>query len=274
MKKTKKLPTKKTAVKRVQSAPSLAMHSASSPDWGTPPLLRSFGATVLRPAAVGPGIDLDYATSAYWQQWWDEDDRPQNFLDGSKSRDVLVAADRRRACPTGGTGFINWPGLGGGDMAQACWKLFEEDHREGHISSGYVVGYSVEQFGSLQNVGQRNPLTVAADDLITTIVPSRRAHYVLHPEQLIAITKRKQKKRARRSKQWIAEQRLLDRLRDRTEDRPVDAGAPSHLSYVSILWAADRDVRATQKHAARAFLKEQHENPKSLLFKFEVIGSL
>ena len=237
-------------------------------------LLRRFGARVLAPAAMGRAIDLDYASSAYWNQWWDEADRPHVFLDGSKGRDVLVEADRRSAVPRLGSGFFNPPGIGGGEMVQQCWTLFEKDHREGKLGSGGWIGFSVEQFGSLQNHGERNPLTCGEDDLITTIVPSRRAHYVVHPEQLIAITQRKMKKRERGDKQRRKEQELIARIRNRTDDAPMDGGAPSHLSYITCLWHRDRAVRRTQMEAARAFLKEQQTNPKSLLHKFEVIGPL
>ena len=267
-------PSKQSTRARVAETPSGAMHSAASPEWGTPMLLRRFGARVLSPAAMGRAIDLDYASGSYWQQWWDEADRPHVFLDGSKGRDVLVEADRRAAAPRLGSGFMNAPGIGGGEMVQKCWELFEQDHCEEKLGSGFWVGYSVEQFGSLQNVGERNPLTADADDLITTIVPSRRAHYVVRPEQLIALTQRKMKKRERRSKQWLAEQRLIERIRNRTDDRPLDGGAPSHLSYVTILWHRDRAVRRVQMETARAFLKEQQADPKSLLHKFEVIGPL
>jgi len=54
----------------------------------------------------------------------------------------------------------------------------------------------------------------------------------------------------------------------------VDAGAPSHLSYVTLLWHRARDVRRAQMERARAFLKEQQQDPKSLLYKFEAIGPL
>ena len=259
--------------KRIESL-ALAMHSDASPEWGTPMILRRFGARVLAPAAMGRSIDLDYASSAYWNQWWDEDDRPHAFLDGSRGRDVLVAADRRAAMARLGAGFMNAPGIGGGDMVQKCWELFEDDHRKEELGSGFWVGYSIEQCGSLQNIGERNPLTCGEADLITTIVPSRRAHYVLHPDQLIAITKKKQKRRDRKSKEWKKEQQLIQRLRARTDDAPVDAGAPSHLSYITILWHRDRAVRRKQMEAALAFLKEQQADAKSLLHRFEVIGPL
>ena len=270
---TQKMTTRrKTAAKTI--AKPLAMHTSTNPAWGTPMLLRRFAACILAPAAMGRAIDLDYASSAYWNQWWDEADRPHVFLDGSKGRDVLVEADRRAAAPRLGSGFLNAPGLGGGDMIQQCWAIFEQDHRLEKLGSGFWQGFSVEQLGSLQNVGERNPLTCDEDDLITTIVPSRRAHYVVPPDQLIAITLKKQKRRERKSKQWIAEQKLIQKLRARTDDAPVDAGAPSHLSYSTILWHRERAVRRTQMEAARQFLKEQQADKKSLLHKFEVIGPL
>lgn len=266
--------SKQAVRKRVPEVATLAMHSAASPEWGTPMLLRRFGACVLAPAAMGRAIDLDYASSAYWNQWWDEADRPHAFLDGSEGRDVLVEDDRRAAAPRLGAGFMNPPGIGGGEMVQQCWSLFEEDHRLEKLGSGFWIGFSVEQFGSLQNVGERNPLTTGVDDLVTTIVPSRRAHYVVHPEQLIAITRKKQKRREKKSKQWLVEQRLIQRLRERTDDAPVDAGAPSHLSYVSVLWSQKRAVRRSQMEATRSFLKDQQGDPKSLLYKFEALGPL
>jgi hypothetical protein len=267
-------PSKQSTRKRAAQPPAIAMHSAASPEWGTPMLLRRFSARVMSPAAMGRAIDLDYASSAYWNQWWDEADRPHAFLDGSKGRDVLVEADRRAAAPRLGSGHLNAPGIGGGEMVQQCWELFEKDHREEKLGSGCWVGFSVEQFGSLQNVGVRNPLTCDEDDLITTIVPSRRAHYVVRPEQLIALIQRKMKKRERGDKQRRKEQELIEKIRSRTDERPMDGGAPSHLSYVTLLWHRDRGVRRTQMEATRAFLKEQRENPKSLLHKFEVIGLL
>jgi hypothetical protein len=260
--------------KKLAKHTGLTQHSDANCAWGTPMILRRFGACVLAPAAMGRAIDLDYASSTYWQQWWDEADRPHKFLDGAKGRDVLVEADRRLVGGRLGSGFLNPPGLGGGSMVQECWELFEEDHRKEKLGSGFWQGFSCEQFGSLQNVGERNPLTTDVEDLITTIVPSRRAHYVLPPEQLIALTLKKQKRREKRSKQWLVEQRLLEKLRSRTDDAPVDGGAPSHLSFTTILWHRDRAVRRTQMEAARNFLKEQQANPKSLLHKFEAIGPL
>lgn len=270
--------TQKISAKSLQGGAPSALHSASSPDWGTPMILRRFSARALAPAAQGRAIDLDYASSRYWNQWWDEADRPHAFLDGSRGRDVLVEADRRAIAAQSrfgiGAGFFNPPGLGSGRMVQKCWALFETDHREQRIGSGVFVGFSVEQLGSLQNVGARNPLTTGADDLITTIIPSRRAHFVVHPEKLIASTRRKQKRHKRGSSEWRAMERLTEKLLRRTDDTPVDAGAPSHLSFVTFLWHPARAVRGAQMEAARHFLLEQRAEEKSLFHKFEVIGIL
>jgi hypothetical protein len=82
------------------------------------------------------------------------------------------------------------------------------------------------------------------------------------------------KKRERGSKQHVKEQMLIGRIKGRSNDAPMDGGAPSHLSYVSLLWSRNQAVRRAQMAAARAFLKDQQADPKSLLHKFEVIGPL
>ena len=251
----------------------LAMHSAASCDWGTPMLLRLFAQHVLGPAAtLGRSIDLDYATSVYWQSWWPDGGAPRCYLDGSPGKDVLVAADRDRVCPDRGSGFMNAPGLHGGEMVQKCWELFDQDHREQRLGSGVWVGFSLEHFASFQGLGGRNPLSAGSD--FTTIVPSRRARYLLHPEQLIAITRKKQLTREKHSKQWRSEQRLIARLKMRADDAPISGAAPSHASYLVIFWSRTAAVRREQMARARQFLEEQGKDEKSLLHRFESIGSL
>jgi Holliday junction resolvase-like predicted endonuclease len=159
-------------------------------------------------------------------------------------------------------------------MVQRCWELLEKDHREKKLGSGFWVGFSLDQVASLQGICDRNPLTASAADLITTIVPSRRCRYLLHPEQFIAITRKKQSKRDRRSKQWLAEQRKIEKLRKRADDAPVPGNAPPHASYISILWSPVRAVRHRQMVAARQFLAEQGRDEKSLLYRFEAVGLL
>lgn len=255
----------------------LVMHSAANADWGTPMLLRRFVAAVLRPAAkMGGSIDLDYSSSVYWQAWWPDGDCPRRYLDGSPGKDILVVADREAVCPDPGpgSGFLNPAGLDGGTMVQKCWEIFEQDHATKKLGSGIWTGFSLEQTSSLQGITERNPLTVGVEDLITTIVPSRRCRYLLHPEQFLTILRKKQAKRKRRSKLWLAEQRKIEQLKRRTDDAPVPGNAPSHASYISILWAFSRSVRRRQMAAARQFLAEQRKDEKSLLYRFEAIGPL
>ena len=258
-----------------QERPGLAMHSAANPDWGTPMLLRRFVAAVLRPAAkLGGSIDLDYSTSVYWQAWWPDGNCPSTYLDGSPGRNVLIATHREAVCPDRGAGFLNPAGLEGGTMVQKCWEIFEQDHADKKLGSGVWQGFSLEQLSSLQGISSRNPLSAGVEDLITTIVPSRRCRYLLHPEQFLTITLKKQAKRDRRSKLWLSEQRTIEKLRNRPDDTPIQGGAPSHSSYTTILWSPVRTVRRRQMAAARQFLAEQRKDEKSLLYRFEAIGPL
>jgi hypothetical protein len=263
-----------SAARKIESA-GLAMHSAESPAWGTPPIVRRFSACFLRPSAFGDAIDLDYASSAYWNLWWPKKDQPTTFLDGSSGKDVLVEADRRRAVAGHGcgAGFLNPPGANGGEMVQKCWEQFENDHRTGWLHSGVFIGFSLEQFSSLMGVGPRNPLSVH-DSSIVTIIPCRRIRYELHPEQLIALLKKKQSRRDKKSKEWGAEDRLIQRLRQRVNDEPVPGLAPTHSSYISLLPSTKVSVRRRQFEAARQFLAAQAEDPKSPFQRYEVIGSL
>lgn len=210
------------ALKKIAEPTPLAMHSADSPDWGTPPIPRRFSACFLRPSALGDAIDLDYASSKYWNTWWQDKDRPVAYLDGSRGKDVLVEEDRRRAV-TGhgcGAGHLNAPGANGGEMVQKCWELFENDHRIGWLHSGVWIGFSLEQLTSLQGIAPRSPLSVH-DGTVITIIPCRRIRYELHPEQLIALLKKKQARRKRTDPQWAIEERQIQRLRQRADDEPV-----------------------------------------------------
>ena len=250
-----------------------AMHSNASPDWGTPPIVRRFCATFLRPAAIGDAIDLDYASSAYWQRHWPDGMRPTAYLNGSKGRDVLVEADRREAIKskTCGAGFENAPGLDGGRMIQRCWEVFELDQRSGWLDSGAWVGFSLEQFASLQGVGERNPLS--SDGTVTTVVSSRRVRYELHPEALIALLLKKQAKRDKGSPQWQDEARQIAKLRARDNDAPVPGLAPTHASYITLLPSRNKATRRRQFDAMHQFLKSQKDQPKSPFQCVEIIGA-
>ena len=250
-----------------------ARHSSASADWGSPELIRRFAACVLRPASVGDAIDLDYASSAYWHQWWPDRTRPDAYLDGESGRDVLKLEDRIKALPRAGagTGFLNAPGFGGGEMVQRCWEAFELDHREGRPRSGVWVCFTLEQFASLQGVAPRHPLS--GED-ITTLVPSRRARYLLHPEQAIAITEKKLSRRPNRTDPPL--ERHIARLRGRSDDSPIIGDAPPHASSFTILWAKDKPRRRRQMDACKSFLaaQAQPDQSKSLFHEVAVIGTL
>lgn len=253
-----------------------AQHSAVSAEWGTPEILRRFAACVLRPAAVmSEAIDLDYASSAYWHQFWpDAKSRPAAYLDGSPGRDVLVEEDRRASFlgRVGGTGVLNAPGLFGGEMVKRCWELFEQDHCAERLGSGVWIGFSLEQFASLQKSGVRSPLSIERG--ITTLVPSRRARYLLHPDALIALLERKRIRRDPGSVERAAFDRKIEVLRARADDSPVAGDAPPHASYVSILWHRSRAVRRRQMVDARRFLRVQAEQTRSLLQSVAIVGEM
>jgi hypothetical protein len=271
--KKKRVSSKKSLAAKTASK-AIAMHSAASPDWGTPGVVRRFAQAFLSPSAFSACIDLDYSSSAYWQDHWPDGHRPAAYLDGTKGRDVLVEADRRAAV-TGhgcGAGFENPPGLDGGQMIQRCWEIFETDHRTGWLHSGFWLGFSIEHFASLQGVSERNPLS--GGDLIATIVPCRRIRYELHPKALIELLLKKQKKRDKTSKQWQIEQRQLKRLRARTDDAPVPGLAPTHASYITLLMSEKKTVRRQQIEAAKQFLAAEAKDERSPFQRYEVIGSL
>jgi hypothetical protein len=258
----------------MKAAPSpspIAMHSAASPDWGTPMIGKQLALRVLAPAGVGCAINLDYASSAYWHGHWPGGHRPAEYLDGRPGRDVLNEAARRRAIGAGGgTGFFNPPGLDNGKMVQECWRLFVDDWIRGMLVSGVWIGFSLEQTASLQNVGVRHPLSRD----VATIVPSRRGRYLLHPEQLITICEKKRKKRERKSDAYKKLTRQIKTLRDRKNDVPVQGDAPTHASYVSILLATAKPVRAKQIEALRLFLDEQSKIERSWFQKVAIVGDL
>lgn len=252
-----------------------ALHSSVDPAWLTPFIVRQFAGTILRPAALTSfaAIDIDFASSAYAQRHWPEGMKPAAFLDGSKGRDVLIEADRHRAVKGHrcGSGFENPPGLARGKMVQRCWEALEHDHRTGWLDSALFQGFSVETFGSFQNVGERNPLS--GGDIIT-IVPSRRIRYELHPKALIALLLEKQSKRVKGSKKWMTEQKQIDKLLARKHDSPVPGLAPTHLSYTTVLLSGRKDVRRQQINALELFLKSQRDENRSPFQRVEIIGEL
>lgn len=256
----------------------MAQHSAANPAWGTPAIVKMLATRVLAPASdVAVPIELDYASSAYWNMLWPEE-CPLRFLDGKRGRDVLVDADRFPTAMPISTGFFNAPGLDGGRMIQRCWDVFVGDYAgsavhgaTSKLDSGVWVGFSIEQTASLQNVeAPFHPLSPN----VTTLVPSRRFRYLLHPLEMIEIWRRKLKK-ATAAKDAAKVRYIrgeIETLQERKDDRPVVGDAPPHASYVTILWSHDEDVRDEQREALRAFLKEQAAIAGSAFERCAVLG--
>jgi hypothetical protein len=222
--------------------------------------------------ALGFQIDLDYSSSAYWHRQWPRQWRPRAYLDGSKGRDVLEEPDRTRVLnrTRSRTGFINPAGIGGGDMVQRCWSIFESDHEQGVISSGVYIGFNIDTLSSLQNVGGRHPLSGVLFG-ITTIIPSRRARYLVHPLQMMALIRKKMRNHEKGSPERKRLSRQLGKLRARKNDAPVVGDAPPHSSFVTILWHGDVAIRKLQRSALDGFLKRESEDPKSLFSRVAVV---
>lgn len=267
----------KRVVRRARGTPP-ALHSDANPGWGTPMIGRRFAQVVLSPAAradVKHSIDVDYATSAYWQEHWPNADAPMGYLDGAKGRDVLSYVDRcALAARLGivhqiGSGFFNPPGLDGGEMVQKCWSVFHDDHTSGFLDSGVWFGFSIEQFASLQDVAALHPLS--HHDLLTTIVPSRRARYISHPAEMMQLLRKKSAKHAPGTPGRNHALRAIRKLRARADDSPVPGNQPTHASYLTILWSHDSSVADRQRDAAKAFLAEQ-AGSTSLFGSVAIVG--
>jgi hypothetical protein len=264
---------------RIPISPMLTQHSAANPAWGTPDLVKMLASLVLAPAScVDVPIELDYASSAYWSAWWPSQ-APHRYLDGSPGRDVLNSLARMPNGVDISTGFFNAPGLDGGRMIQRCWDVFADDYVRSMLDSGVWVGFSIEQFASLQNTDlaathRMHPLSAGDDDAITTLVPSRRFRYLVHPLEMIAIIKRKLK-RARAAVDAAKVRHLrgeLEALVERKDDRPIVGEAPPHASYVTILWSHDDTIAFKQHEALARFLREQAAIDGSVFQRCAVLG--
>lgn len=246
------------------------MQSSASSDWGTPADARRLAALILKPAARGgSSIDLDFASSAYWQEQWEPEHRPEAYMDGTPGRDMLMQVDRQAVGGNKvGAGFWNPPGSAGGDVVQACWARLVAEHARGWIDSGFWVGFSLEQMVSLQNVDGPSPL---APD-ITTIVPSRRCRYLIHPARMIELLEEKLAKRKRSDDEIKRMRAQITKLTNRADDSPVPGESPTHASFFSILWSHDRSIKKRQMDAARSFLQGQKTNPGSLFERAAVVS--
>ena len=272
MSETKRARTKsKLKPKPVHQA--LAMHSAASPDWGTPMLVRSFSARVLEPAAMGHAIDLDYASSAYWQKWWPD---PRIVpTPSSTDRRVATCSSRPTVVPRSRV----WAPVTSTHRVSVAvtWSnsagLFEKDHREAILGSGFW-----SDSPSSNSVASRTSASETHSPRTWTISSRRSCRAAARTRAASRRADRDHAKEAEASRakeQAVACRAAADRAARATHGRSsCRCRAPSHLSFVTILWHRDRAVRGAQMDRARQFLKEQHANEKSLLYKYEAIGPL
>lgn len=300
-KSTQRVRTTKTA----QSATVAALTSAATCDWGSSHALRRLGAAVLRPASeTEAAIDVDAASSAYWQRAWSAEDRPHSFLDGSPGKDALtdqawedlIARLDRAAGMYGprhapiGSAFCNPPGLGSGRIVQLFWQRLERMRQCQQIGSLVWIGFKFDQMCSLipvhdgddraQSRHKRwtwHPLfSRGVDPMVTTIVPGRRVSYLAHPASMIAILD----KRIASRKTPPAERARLAGKRETLAANiaagsvtPVAGPAPTHASYVTILWHWNTEIRTLQSAALARFLDAESADPKSVFRTYATIGA-
>lgn len=257
-----------------------ALTSSASDDWGTPETIRRFAACVLKPAAYGDSaIDVDATSSAYWQAQWAPQDRPRYYLDGSEGRDVFKLEDWENAIRTVGTIgslFDNPPGDPSGGNVQEIFYLIARLHAARKIGSAFWVGFSLEQLRSLlpHEAEAKEDLLHPLDPRAATVFPSSRIAYMAHPDTMIRLYGKrldKQKSGTPEHKRLVKE---IATLRNRSDDSPVRGPAPTHSSYLTILWHWDAKIRRAQKAKAREFLKAQSELSKSVLRRAAVIGDI
>lgn len=254
-----------------------ALTSSVSDDWGSPEAIRRFASVVLAPAASEPestSIDLDPSTSQYWNEQWEPRARPAQFFDGKGMGDCYSIDHWEAKAPQIGSAFWNPNGDPTGENVQAAWSILEARHRAGKIGSAVWVGFSLEQLRSLlpdaaeRKAGVRSPL----DPRVACVFPGRRVSYMCHPNAMIAIIEKRLTKPGGSDRKQL--ERRRDELLNRSDDSPVKGPAPTHSSYLAILWDARKKIRDKQQTAARKFLAAQASVPKSIFERHEVIGAI
>lgn len=236
--------------------PSAALRSSASADWGSPEIIRRFAAAVLRPAALGPtAIDMDAATSDYWQAQWSAADRPARYMDGSAGKNGLSAADWGNGeIGAIGSVYCNAPGDPSGGSVQDFHRVLVDMHARELIDSVVWIGFSLEQLRTLipRESGSLHPLDARA----MTMFPSARVPYTVHPASMIAMLERKLAK-VRTELETAALRKRIVALQSRADDSPVSGPSPTHASFVTVYWAHHVTTRRKQQAAARKFLAAQ-----------------
>lgn len=254
---------------------------------------------VMRPVYDRP-IDLDASSSAYWQEQWPAECRPQFYLDGTTDeRNTIhlncnwISRDPNDATVLPPTVFDNPPGDSSGDTVQEFYRVLATRHADRKIASLFWVGFSLEQLTSLQGVTEIDPLHVDA----CTLIPSRRTRYRVHPERalesLLSKFAKQRSMEVDRLREELESHRHDPDYYDHPKDRPfvrqvndlmarikagnlspVTGDAPTHASYFTILWHREARTRRKQQSALRAFLKGQRDVPRSLFERCRVIGRI
>lgn len=264
----------------------LALTSSASSDWGTPEVVRRMIACVLRPASTSDAIDVDAASSTYWQQQWAAGDRPVAFLDGSEGRDGMsrdgwlrAIAEVRKAYNLSsedgpiGSAHCNPPGLDQGHVVQAFAYGLSELHREGRVDSYGWVGFSLEQLRSLLPQPGNDREAKALHPLhpeVCTVFPGRRLQFLCRPEQMIAIIRKRLANGGGSEKKRLEDR--LQALLTRADDSPVTGPAPTHSNYITFAWSHSASTKREQKKLLKAFLVGQANVPRSPFQRYAIIG--
>ena len=137
-----------------------AQHSSTTPEHGTPPHIVEGARNLMG------GIDLDPASSAFWNK-------------RVRAKKFYTEKDDGLAQPWKGRVFLNPPGDRSGKLVQAFWLRLVEHYFADQIEQAIWVGFSVEQFVTLQGIKDTEGATGWIPSPLTfpTLIPSRRLHY-------------------------------------------------------------------------------------------------
>jgi hypothetical protein len=140
-----------------------AQHTSKTAEHGSPPHIIEHARRLMG------GIDLDPASSEFWNGRV----RATRYFD--EASDGLVQ-------PWAGRVFLNPPSGASGQMVKAFWIRLVEHYLSGAVTQAIWVGFSLEQFVTLQGIGERDMTTLERTMLDSplaypTLIPSRRLHY-------------------------------------------------------------------------------------------------
>lgn len=138
-----------------------AKHSSKTAEHGTPAHIIEHARNLMG------GIDLDPASSAMWNR-------------RVKAHRYYTAKDDGLVWPWKGRVFLNPPGDKSGLLVRAFWKRLLEHYLSGSIDQAMWVGFSLEQFVTLQDLRMDPTLSYLRLPIpldYPTLIPRRRLHY-------------------------------------------------------------------------------------------------